>query len=285
MKSRKSNKIKYDFDQLAPIEVYNLVRTGKIKKFPISTWSQPDSIEYATQILRFLFEKILNWTDEDIKTNLSVRTFSDYRLRGLLSEVFYNSPFKALDSVYPGRFKQWEIKHTPKNFWTRENLIKALKWMFEEKLKWSSADIKKNYSHRTFIENGLECLINNEYLQRSTFRAIESVYPGRFKEWELKKVPRNFWTEKTAIEAVKWLIEKKLRWTDENIKQKLSVKIFSIYKLRGLLYSCFNDSPFQAISAAYPGRFDQKDFNKFKGAPVKGVTGIGSGAGSTDSEN
>lgn len=66
---------KYNFAQMSPAEVYKLVLTGKIKTFPYGTWSQPDLIEYAVEIIRFFIEKVLNWSERDIKERLSKRLF------------------------------------------------------------------------------------------------------------------------------------------------------------------------------------------------------------------
>lgn len=99
-------KIKSDYDRLSAIEVYKLVLSGKLKKFPNRTWNQPDSVDYGASILRYLIEDILKWTDDDIRNSYSYKTLRDNRLWGLLTEVFERSPFKALNTAYPGRFKE-----------------------------------------------------------------------------------------------------------------------------------------------------------------------------------
>jgi hypothetical protein len=257
---------KLDYNQLSPIEVYKLVYTGKIKNFPNRTWNQPDSIEYAKEVFRYLIEEILKWSDEDIKNNFSVKTFIDYQLKGLLAELFNNSPFKVLDTVYPGRFKVWELKKIPNDFWTKDSVIQAMKWLIEEKLQWSEEDIKKNFTIKTFIENGLRRLFDCKLIDRSPYQAIQLVYPDRFKEWELPSTSHSFWTPETSVQAIKWLIEEKLQLSDEDIKKKLTVRVFSDNNLRGLLRCRFNDSPFQAIDAVYPGRFNRQDFRRFNGS-------------------
>lgn len=122
-----------------------MVLTGEIKAFPRHTWDQPDSIEYAAEIIRFLIEKILNWSDEDLKKNLSIHTFMDHKLTVPFLTCFNASPIKAIMAAYPGKFKEWEFALPPRSFWmTPENRVKAIKWLFEEKLQWTDDDIKKN---------------------------------------------------------------------------------------------------------------------------------------------
>lgn len=330
MKSPKKPYKKYDYDQLSPVEVFQLVLAGKIKKFPNRTWDQPDSVAYGAEIVRYWVEKVMQWSDEDIKMLLSARIFYRYKLGGLIS-VFNGSPYQAINAAYPGRFKEWELKIAPFRFWTRENGIKAVKWLIEEKLNWSDEEIKKNLSHAIFSENHLNAMLiccfggclyqainaaypgrfkerdlsrapinywnyenavtaikwlieekfqwNEEDIKKNfsgqiltqnrlggpfqkffngrTFQALEAIYPGRFKEWELPIAPKGFWTEENAIKAVKWLIEEKLQWSDDDIKRQISVKTFRDNGLDGLINNCFKSSPFKAIDAAYPGRFKE----------------------------
>ena len=129
-------RIKIDYDLLSPVEIYQLVLAGKIKKFPDRFWSEPDATENAVEILRYLLENILQWGTETIKKNYSEKLFTEYKLARMLNFLFNGSPFLALNTVYPNQFKEWELQHVPTNFWNKETAIQATKWMIEEKLKW-----------------------------------------------------------------------------------------------------------------------------------------------------
>ena len=94
----------------------------------------------------------------------------------------------------------------------------------------------------------------------SPYQALNTTYPNKFKEWEFKNVPINFWNKEKGIEATKWLIEEKLKLTDEELKEQLSVNLFKDNNLGGMLRSCFNDSPYRAINSTYPNRFKPEDF-------------------------
>ena len=66
-----------------------------------------------------------------------------------------------------------------------------------------------------------------------------------------------------AIKVTKYLIEEKLKLTDEKIKEQLSVNLFKDNNLYNMLAKCFNDSPYQAINATYPNKFKPEDFKYF----------------------
>lgn len=260
---RQKRKKQKDHTGLSPVEIYKLVLSGELKKFPIRTWNQPDSVEFAAEILRYLIENIFKWNDDEIIKKYSATILRKNKLSGLLAEVFDNSPYQALNAAYPGRFEKWD-KYISKKHWSKEKIIKTAKWLFEVKLKWSDEEIKKNFTLKTLKENDLKSLCECELDYCSPWKIINLAYPGRFKEWELASTPKNYWTIETGILAVKWLFEEKLSWSEDLIKKNLSVKVFTENGLRGLLRSIFKDSPFRAIDAAYPNRFDSKDFRLWR---------------------
>ena len=69
----------------------------------------------------------------------------------MFSRVFNDSPFQALNAVYPNQFKEWELKFVPNKFWNKDTGIRATKWLIEEKLKWNEDDIKEKICIKVFI--------------------------------------------------------------------------------------------------------------------------------------
>ena len=234
---------------------------AKGKQFPKDIWNYNSKYDNAKVVTKTLIEKVLKWSDEDVRKKLSVNIFRKNSLIRMLTILFNGSPYGAIENAYPGKFKQWELPSVPKNFWNMETAKEATIWLIEEKLKWSDDDIKQNLSLNIFKENSLDgmlfILFNN-----SPYFAIENAYPGKFKPWEFSKVPNNFWNLKTASEATIWLIEEKLKWSDDDIKQNLSLKIFKENSLVGMLNVLFNSSPYLAIENAYPGKFKPWEFTQ-----------------------
>ena len=226
---------------------------AKGKKFPSGTWIGNVNAKIVTKTL---IEKVLKWSDEDIKEKISTRIFKENSLWGMLSILFNGSPYLAIENAYPGKFKQWELPCVPHLFWNMETAKEATIWLIEEKLKWSDEDIRKKLSQKIFKENLLSGMLTILF-NGSPYLAIENAYPGKFKQWELPCVPHLFWNMETAKEATIWLIEEKLKWSDEDIKEKISARIFNENSLWGMLSILFNGSPYLAIENAYPGKFKQ----------------------------
>lgn len=262
MKSFNKNSSKYTYADLNPIEIYELVRNGKIKTFPNHFWVCDESAVYAPQITRYLIENILNWTDDDVKEKLRKFTFRENNLGGLICSKYNDSPFAAITAAYPeNNFHAWDFVNAPNDYWQgekgRENAIAATKWLIEEKLKWSENEIIENLTQNAFTENNLLGMLKKAF-NCNLFEAIDATYPGKFKKWEIGvHVKNDYWNKDEGILAVKWLIEHKLKWNDKDIKENYSKQIYQDNNLYGMIQSCFNSSPFEAINSAYPNRFKE----------------------------
>lgn len=260
MKNIKTTISKYDIYKYTPIEIYDLVRSGKLKKFPMGFWKDPESDYYAPEITRYLIETILCWDDDDIKLKLRKRTFDNHKLGGLILNKYNDSPYAAITKAYPEKnFRPWEFVSCPNGYWQgskgKENAIAATKWLIEEKLKWSHADIIEKLNIQVFFDNSLIGMFKIAF-GSSLYNTMECTYPGEFQRWELGgHVQNKTWNRTEGILAVKWLIADRLKWNDEDIKNNYSKQIYDENNLNGMLQMCFNGSPYQALNSAYPNKF------------------------------
>ena len=262
MKSFNRKSTKYNLSELTTIEIYELVRSGKMVKFPMYFWECDESNEYAPQLTRYLIENILNWSDEDIKKKLRKSTFRNNSLGGLICIKYNDSAFAAITTAYPEKnFHAWDFVNAPNDYWQgekgKENAILAMKWLIEEKLKWSENEIIEKLNQEVFKEHNLIGMLKRAF-SCSLFEAIDATYPGRFRKWQIgDHVKNDYWTKEEGILAVKWLIEHKLKWSDNDIKKNYSKQIYKDNNLYGMIQICFNSSPFEAINAAYPDKFKE----------------------------
>lgn len=63
------------------------------------------------------------------------------------------------------------------------------------------------------------------------------------------------------VEAVKWLIESKLKWSEEEIKKKITLTTFAENDLYRLI-ELFEYSAAKAVMEAYPGKYVLWEFRK-----------------------
>lgn len=89
-------------------------------------------------------------------------------------------------------------------------------------------------------------------------KGIVEIYKELLRE-DRKQFPRGTWIRPDSLEnakkCIKYLIEDKLKFTDEDIKNNTSSSLFTRFKLTGMLRTCFNGSPCDAINATYSSKF------------------------------
>lgn len=256
-KTKKS--LKPNLEGLTCIDVYEMVLNSELYQFPKYFWQDISEAELR-ELLMYFFEKKLTWTIIDIKNNLNTYIFAEYKLGGgMFQTIFDGSPFKVVDFVYPNEIKEWELKCTPLSYWTIDKCIEVTKYLLEKE-QWTDKTIRSTPIYELLKRYGLTTVYIN-YFKGYSYDLINSIYPDRFKPWELPKVPQTYWSIKTATEAIKWMIEDKLKWSEKDIKEKYCLKTFKQFKLEGMLNQVFESSPFKAINMVYPGKFHEQDFN------------------------
>ena len=235
------------------------------KRFPMGTWIYFDVVDYnaAAIVTKAMIEDVLKWSEEDDVRKLNSKTFTDNKLGGMFDSVFNQSTYATINNAYPEKYKPWQFAKVPLSYWTKETAAEATKWLIEEKLKWSEDTLLENLSARIFIENGLRGMLNAVFVN-SPHKAINNAYPGKYKPWQFERAPMSYWTNETAAEATKWLIEEKLKWSEEDVVKKLGQKIFYDNGLRGMLTRVFANSPYAAINNAYPGKYVKSDFYGYR---------------------
>ena len=229
------------------------------KRFPMGTWIYFDVVDYnaAAIVTKAMIEDVLKWSEEELLKKLSTKTFYDNGLRGMLAKVFDGSPYAAINNAYPDKYKPWQFANVPLSYWTKETAAEATKWFIEEKLKWTGG--RQELKAIIFKKNGLSGMINTLF-NGSLYEAMNNAYPGKYKPWQFAYVPNSYWTKETGIKATKQLIEEKLKWSEEELFKRLSIKVFGKYDLSGMIHHVYNYSSYSAINSAYPDKYKPWQF-------------------------
>lgn len=148
-------------------KIFQEVLDGRRSRFPAGTWECSDK---AIRCIKYLIERILKWTDDDIKKHLKKSVFGEYKLKGMLTTVYQDSPYAAINHAYPGKFKEWELS-TSKNFWTTEKAVEAIRWLVEEKLEGGEP-----ISVKVFAKYGLDGMLQTFFPHNIT-NALVATYP------------------------------------------------------------------------------------------------------------
>lgn len=90
---------------LNDIEIYMMVRKGSLNSFPSEFWKELNE-HRENRLIQYLFDYILDWSEEDIKNKLNSKVFVDNKLGRVLKTFFNNNPYLAIATLYP-KLKEW----------------------------------------------------------------------------------------------------------------------------------------------------------------------------------
>lgn len=187
------------------VEVYKLVLDGTLNRFPQGFWDSKESLDNASKCVRYLIEDVLKWNEEDLLKNMYRKVFVKYKLKGMLTVLFKDVTFEALNNAYPNKFKPWQFNYVPNGYWENEdNCKKALLWLIDEKLEMTKEDIMEKWSMPLIKEYGLESLVKNKF-RRSPYLALNFAKPGIFKPADLKCTSKGYWDNEENVKE--YLIE------------------------------------------------------------------------------
>ena len=167
-KNINENLIEYD-----DIEVYNMVMSGTLARFPNNFWEGVDSYGTAKTLTKYLFEKILKWTIDEIKTNNLSEAFFENRLGGMIKCLFDNSVYKAIINAYP-ELEEWFIIHEREQ---RNNQGKEYSTGFiSSRIFYTDEELIQKLQDKTKELNRIPII-------REMKNPEGSVYIGRFGTW------------------------------------------------------------------------------------------------------
>ena len=141
-----------DITNLSNIEIYNMVLKRQLPTFPPGFWcsvSKECGIKIANELLRYLIADLYKYSREEIINNVTKEFILNNRLWTPCKLYFGRSPIKYIMAAYPEQFRAYEFtnERIPQGFWAiKENRVEAVRWLIEDKLKWSLEEVKEKFS-------------------------------------------------------------------------------------------------------------------------------------------
>jgi len=185
------------------------IKPWELKMTPLNYFDEP---KHQIEAIKWLFEKKLNVKKPiEFKGKLSSELFSEHGLGSLLHRC--NNYFDLVKLAYPDTFNEWEVMElVPAGFWEdKTNRLRALRWLFYQKLEWNNEQIMSLTNAETFRENKLSGLFQLAY-KGSPYEAVKELLNDKVKPWQFSKVSNKYWkNEKNRLLALRWLVEEKCK--------------------------------------------------------------------------
>lgn len=162
---------KIDLKDKTLLEIYKMVLSGELKKFPYGIWKGEEVKYECKKIIRYFIEEVLQCKREEIPIKVTYSKFKKYKLTGMLQHVFDHSPYEAINFAYPGEFKRWEFGNFSRHNWNRSLAAEAMQWLIEEKLRISYDEALRTLTESTIYEYGLGYIFE-KFHNRDIKRAV-----------------------------------------------------------------------------------------------------------------
>lgn len=249
---------KQDFTNeiLDDVECYKKVLSRELKQFPKHFWDKPYSMQSVKAIVKYLLEEKLCVDLDNLHKILSVKFFQDNRLLGMIHAVFDCKVYDLVEYVYPNKYARFQF-NVSNGYWESEDNIKeAVEWIVENKLHGNINLIPQVFTFEYMNNLGMVRVLK---YKKSIYDVVNTVYPNKFKPWEFKQISMGYWEEyKHISEAIKWLVEEKLKCKEDEIPQKINKNLLSKFNLD---YLCRKVGGIcQLVNIAYPNKFKSWQF-------------------------
>jgi hypothetical protein len=237
-------------------------------RVPSNYWSNEENIEMAMNWLKnkLYISGIVSDDKDFLKLNFK-NIMEEYNLYSIYLKFFNSSNYNIINYLFPFKYKEWQLKTVPKNFYkSDENKKEIMEWLvsklIEDRKICSIEDIPKIVSQNLFKEYGLFSFLANCF-NLSPYQSFNFLYPHKWMPWEFQQVPSGYWNEGNNVRiAIDWFINKviddKLVSSVKDIAKLPVNKLLNEYRL-GTLTVKFNDIGF-LFSFAYSNTFNHQDF-------------------------
>lgn len=175
----------------SPYSMLSDLYPGRFKEWefamtPNNFWTK----ERALEALRWTIEEKENLSTQQIIDFYNIKWLIANKLASACKLIWNDSPYRMINDLYPGRFKEWEFAITPNHFWTKEKALEALKWTIEEKERLTENQLLSVYSQKWLIKHKLWTPLKR-YWNGSPYSMLNDLYPNRFEKSMLKGYFKN----------------------------------------------------------------------------------------------
>lgn len=223
--------------------MYREILQGKRRRFPNHYFVGAMGKKRLIWLTRYVIEIYLNISVQDIPNRINAETLWQYRLKAPVATQGLSFT-ELIELTYPNQFYSWDFKQVSRGYWRGEKgqqrAIQAVKYVIEEIKKIPLDDIPKHINTGFFKQNRLVGIL--ESFDKSPYKVMEAIYPGRFRPWEFAHAPLNCWSNEGYIkECMDQLLFEDLKFQSyEEALINLKKSHFFQHQKTGLFARAFN---------------------------------------------
>ncbi|MGX5384389.1 hypothetical protein ACWCKO_31545, partial [Bacillus thuringiensis serovar darmstadiensis] len=195
--------------------------------------------------------------DEELLEVFSVKWIATKKLSTPLMMYWKSSPFKMLNDLYPNKFKPWQFKSVPSNYWTKQNAIKAILHIIQ-KDNLQKDELPKIMGSKWFYKNRLGTPFQ-KFWEASPYSVLNDLFPDYFQPYQFSRTPNLYWTKERSLQILSEYIQQE-GWSDEEILENVTFQWLTDRNLWTPVSNIWESSPFKMVNDLYPNRFKPWQF-------------------------
>ncbi|MCW1941638.1 hypothetical protein OMD49_28825 [Bacillus anthracis] len=148
----------------------------------------------------------------------------------------------------------------------KEDALKILELKIKQQEKLQQKQLLTFFDKKWLIENNLAISLIN-FWNGSPYEMLNDLHPNKFKEWQLKDLPKGYWLGKSpseALEALRWIIEEKEQLIEEQILQVYNKGWLIKHRLKIPLLEHWDANIYIMLNDLYPNRFKEWQWSSLK---------------------
>lgn len=214
--------------------------------------------ENVVKRAKYLLEDKYKFNEEKILEKWNSEFIDELGLKNSCIQLFNGSPYLFLNSVYPNKFKPWQLSETKWSSLEKKDVSDYIRYLFEINNIGKDKIIKSKGCPSILKSNKISYAIEIKF-DGDYFDALLNTYPEYnldeyFKEFRITN-PVEPWTKDSFAYAVKYILEEKYKFIEEEILANWGSSFVCKEGLEGPFDTFFNKKPFYALDFVYPGRF------------------------------
>jgi hypothetical protein len=170
-----------------------------------------------------------------------------------------DSPFRLIDTLYPGVFKETDFKKIPHHYINDRNFLREQFFNMLKRENISLEDAPKKVTQQMLIKYRFSAALKAH--QNSPSKLILYLFPGLFSADSFHMRPNGYWKDISNVKrAIMDLIEKE-GIVEKDVPKFITKKRLMQEGLGGLLHE-YNGSPIEIVNAVFPGKYDITEFQR-----------------------
>ncbi|BDG37516.1 hypothetical protein [Saccharococcus caldoxylosilyticus] len=170
-----------------------------------------------------------------------------------------HSPYRFMNALYPGRFKETDFKKIPQGYATNREFLKEqfMDMLRQEKIRFE--DVPKKVTRQMLMKHRFSAALKHH--RNSPLEFIQYLFPNQFSLDDFRTKPNGYWKDIDNVKREIMDLINREKVAEQDVPRFMTKQRLVEEGLTGLLHE-YHGSPIEIIEAVFPGKYDVTEFQR-----------------------